>query len=125
MIPTQIRADQHVGDSGRFTRVLSRKNHVFSSNISTKMDFGVTVYAKPDRDDIFDRLIDQPLVVRKLENHSATIDLVSQRHDPEPPGQLGAHPLEVIGSQIIYTSITAKVRDQALAGFVVIPKRPL
>jgi hypothetical protein len=75
MIPTQIRADEHLGERGKFTRVLSRKNHVFSTNISTKMDFGVTVYAKPDRDDIFDRFVDQPTELEFAHVGDDTLDI--------------------------------------------------
>ena len=60
MKPTQIRGDDHVGNQGRFTRVLARKNHIFSSNVSAKMAFQLTILAKPERDDEVDRLIDYP-----------------------------------------------------------------
>ena len=60
MKPTQIRGDDHVGNQGRFTRVLARKNHIFSSNVSARMAFQLTVYAKPERDDEVDRLVQYP-----------------------------------------------------------------
>ena len=75
MIPTQVRCDEHLGENGRFTRVLSRKNHTFSSNISTKMDFGVTVYAKPDRDELFDRFVDQPTALELAHIPDDTLDI--------------------------------------------------
>ena len=60
MKPTQIRGDDHVGNQGRFTRVIARKNHIFSSNVSARMAFQLTVYAKPERDEEVDRLVEYP-----------------------------------------------------------------
>ena len=60
MQPTQIRGDTHLGNNGRFTRVISRKNHIFSTNVTAKLDYKLTVLAKPSRDPLFDAEVPQP-----------------------------------------------------------------